>query len=384
MISATFERRVRDIDWSRFHDGPELAGEVVALAAATTSDACRAALDSMRDRLIHRRLAPSPATATMLPLMLELLVAGPELADMRRSLIRFIQLEALGDPERFFDEPFGIEQLDSAAIELERLNVPRSVIDGTRALGSAASQDEPVRRQLLLYWRAKTLLSVERELGSLVSLLEDRDEVVAQRSIVLVSSLVHRRAELAPRLRSLVANPSFAGRRGHALLALARMGERVEEEARVLMDSDAALDGLYAAAAEIYCTQEPSEVARVRFTNLSPTFCVKSRCAFTSTVATLVARCLLRAPPPDQSSALEMLLNLMEAADGLSKLTFVYYVLELTFAGERSARLTSLQCRALAGVVEFSRWRLDKDELRTILEQYGLPGTKKGLQKMLT
>jgi hypothetical protein len=214
----------------------------------------------------------------------------------------------------------------------------------------------------------------------------DADDDVASAANALVSSFPRRRATAAPTLWRVANDEARRGRRGLALVALARLGlPGVVEPARVLMDADEGLDGLYAACAEVLGSQSPGEVARRRVAGVDPHLC-DATCPFTGQVSALVSWGLHRAPPSDAALALEALARMLERTHGFDKLRVLSRLIEHAFPARYhpGQPLSPLQRRALEAAAAHGLWEdgTTFGQQDDVLRHAGLP-TRQGALRAL-
>lgn len=385
-----FERRVRAVDWSRYHhaygpaeDVPDL---LLAIAKADDDEAgFSEAVDALWGNVFHQGTRWG-VTAKTVPFFIELLTHGPALPEARRFLVRYLHHLAVGYPEGLFPGHFPLDEFTGVVKELEVLGLPQSAIDGDVFGDDLPEAVQAARDRMTAWWERDCYLAVERGLPAVLELVTDEDEELALAAMALVSSFPARRSSSAPKLWSVASTPSAIGRRGPALVALAQLGEAVVEPARVLMDGDDGLDGLYAACAEILGSTSPSEVARRRLTGLREGV-GQQACPFCGEVAALVALCLEKAPPSDPVEAMTQLTAMLASAKGFQKMSVLARLLGLAFPTPLSAgaTLSPLQRQAVTASVEHGFWMENMvfANQAELFRNHGLPVERDALRRLV-
>ncbi|MBL8918181.1 MAG: hypothetical protein JNJ54_04935 [Myxococcaceae bacterium] len=270
--------------------------------------------------------------------------------------------------------------------ELEALGLPQSAIDGDVFGEDLPEPVQAAADRMTAWWERDCFLAVERGVPSVLEVLDEADEELALGAIALVSSFLRQRPRSAPRLWAIASDPAAKGRRGPALVALARLGEAVVEPARVLMDSDDSLDGLYAACAEVLGSPNPSEIARRRLTGLRDD-AGQQACPFCGEVAALVALCLEKAPPSDPAEAMTQLTAMLASARGFQKMSVLARLLGVAFPTPlpAAAPLSSLQHQAVVASVEHGFWMEGTSfaNQSDLFRAHGLPTERESLRRLV-
>lgn len=385
---STFEERLKSVEWSRYHhaygaaeDVPEL---LLAIANADAdSDAFEGAMDALWGNVIHQGTRWGVTSKTV-PFFIELLASGPEQA--RRFVLSYLHNLAVGFPESLFPGHFPLDEVSEIATRLEALGPPQSALDG-----DIFDSTEPVvmehQNDFNALWERDCFVAVERAVPTVAGLVEDADDELALGAIAFLSTFPRQRAISDAVLWKVARDPRAVGRRGPALVALSRLSggqapSGVIEAARVLMDADEGLDGLYAACAEVLGLERPSEVARRRLSRSK----VSGECPFAGEISSLVSLCMEKAPPSDPAEALEQLVSLLAGANGYKKLDVLARLLAFAFPQQAGATLTPPQRIAVQAAVDHAIWMgtaIFANQAQ-LFRKHGLPDDREKLRALVT
>ncbi|MBL8940773.1 MAG: hypothetical protein JNM69_39875 [Archangium sp.] len=384
----SFEQRLRSIDWSRYHhaygpadDVPEL---LLAIANADADiEAFSSATSALWGNVFHQGTRWGVTSKTV-PFFIELLTTGPRAVRAKRFLVTYLHHLALGYPQSVFPGHFPLGEVMAIATELEAVGVPAQALEGDVFGDDLPAAVRAVQDRIGAVWERDCFLAVERGVPSMLLLLDAEDDGLVGDALALVSSFPGQRAVSSPGLWALARDSGAVGRRGMALVALARLGVEVVEPARVLMDADDGLDGLYAACAEIIGAADPSEIARRRLVQL-PEGLGETECAFSGSVTNLVAWCVEKAPPSDGALAFKQLESLLISAKGFTKLGVLDRLLKLAFPDKPGASLSVLQRQAIEASVEHGIWHegMIFGNQNDVFRAHGLPTTRDELRALL-
>ncbi len=384
----TFEERLKSVEWSRYHhaygaaeDVPEL---LLAIANADADpDAFEGAMDALWGNVIHQGTRWGVTSKTV-PFFIELLASGPRRT--RRFVLTYLHDLAVGSPESLFPAHFPLDEVREIATKLEALGPPQSALDG-----NIFDSTEPVvvehQDDFNALWERDCFVAVERAVPTVAGLVEDTDDELALGAIAFLSTFPRQRAISDAVLWKVARDPKAVGRRGVALVALSRLSggnapSGVIDAARVLMDADDGLDGLYAACAEVLGLERPSEIARRRLSRST----VSGECPFTGEVSSLVSLCVGKAPPSDPAEALEQLVTLLAKAKGFKKLDVLARLLDLAFPQRPDAELTAAQRVAVHAAVDHGLWmgNMILPNQAEIFRNHGLPEDREKLRALVT
>lgn len=384
----SFEHRLRSVDWARYHhaygpadDVPEL---LLAIANADRDiEAFSNATSALWGNVFHQGTRWGVTSKTV-PFFIELLTAGPRSIRARRFLVTYLHHLALGYPDSVFPGHFPLGEVMAIANELESMGIPQQALDGDVFGDELPEAVLAVQDRVGAVWERDCFLAVERGVPSVLQLLDSEDDGLVGDALALLSTFPGQRAVSAPALWALAKDADAIGLRGRALVALARLGVDVIEPARVLMDADDGLDGLYAACAEIIGAADPSEIARRRLVQL-PGGVGDTECAFAGSVTSLVAWCVEKAPPSDSALAFKQLESMLGSAKGYQKLAVLDRLLKLAFPQRLDASLSPLQRQAIEASVEHAMWRDDMvfANQNDVFRAHGLPTTRDALRALL-
>lgn len=384
----SFEKRLRSVDWSRYHhaygpadDVPEL---LLAIANADADiEAFSNATSALWGNVFHQGTRWGVTSKTV-PFFIELLTSGPRAVRAKRFLVTYLHHLALGYPQSVFPGHFPLGEVMAIATELESSGVPQQALEGDVFGDDLPAAVRAVQDRIGAVWERDCFLGVERGVPSVLQLLEADDDGLVGEALALLSSFPGQRAVSAPALWALAKDQGGTGLRGKALVALARLGVDVIEPARVLMDADDGLDGLYAACAEIIGSADPSEIARRRLVQL-PEGAGETECAFSGSVTNLVAWCVEKAPPSDSALAFKQLESLLVSAKGFKKLNVLDRLLKLAFPNKLGASLSALQRQAIEASVAHAMWRegMIFGNQNDVFRAHGLPTTQDALRALL-
>lgn len=384
----SFEKRLRSVDWSRYHhaygpadDVPEL---LLAIANADADiEAFSNATSALWGNVFHQGTRWGVTSKTV-PFFIELLTSGPRAVRAKRFVVTYLHHLALGYPQSVFPGHFPLGEVMAIATELESSGVPQQALEGDVFGDDLPAAVRAVQDRIGAVWERDCFLGVERGVPSVLQLLEADDDGLVGEALALLSSFPGQRAVSAPALWALAKDQGRTGLRGKALVALARLGVDVIEPARVLMDADDGLDGLYAACAEIIGSADPSEIARRRLVQL-PEGVGETECAFSGSVTNLVAWCVEKAPPSDSALAFKQLESLLVSAKGFKKLNVLDRLLRLAFPNELGAPLSALQRQAVEASVAHAMWRegMIFGNQNDVFRAHGLPTTQDALRALL-
>lgn len=384
----SFEQRLRSVDWSRYHHAYGPADDVPDLLLAIANadgdiEAFSSATSALWGNVFHQGTRWGVTSKTV-PFFIELLTTGPRAVRAKRFLVTYLHHLALGYPESVFPGHFPLGEVMAIATELESMGLPQQALDGD-VFGDELPDDvRAVQDRVGAVWERDCFLAVERGVPAVLQLLESEDDGLVSEALALLSSFPGQRAVSSPVLWELAKDPGAIGLRGPALVALSRLGVDVIEPARVLMDADDGLDGLYAACAEIIGSADPSEIARRRLVQL-PEGVGETGCAFSGSVTNLVAWCVEKAPPSDSALAFKQLESMLVSAKGYKKLGVLDRLLKLAFPEQLGASLSPLQRHAIEASVEHAMWRDDMifANQNDVFRAHGLPTTREGLRALL-
>lgn len=386
----SFEARVRDVEWTRFHHAYGPAEDVPELLLAVANadhdiEAFSNATSALWGNVFHQGTRWGVTSKTV-PFFIELLANGPRLARARRFLVVYLHHLALGYPESVFPGHFPLGEVVAIGAELEALGLPRRALDGDIFGDELEPEVAAVHDRITALWERDCFLAVERGVPTIVTVLDDADDGVALEAMALLSSFPGQKQTSEPALWRVANDPASEGRRGPALVALARLGaEGVVNAARVLMDADDGLDGVYAAAAEVLASDDPSEIARRRLTEL-PEGSEELECPFVETVGSLVALCLEKAPPSDPRLGVTQLSALLASAKGVEKMSVLHRLLSVAFPKHFDGTLhDELQRLAVQACVDHALWQeksvfVNQTE---IFRAHGLPTERAQLAALL-
>lgn len=385
----SFEARVKAIDWSRFHHAYGPAEDVPELLlAVANADREPDRFDEARDALwgnVYHQGTRWGVTSKTVPFFIELLTAGPSSLEAKSFLLEYLHHLAVGGPSALFPEHYPLAEVSDAAARAESGGYPQHVLDGD----VFDEEDEAVQRaeaDFFALWERDTFLAVERGVPAFVQFLAHDDVELALSAMALVSTFPRQRAVSEPGLWAVAWDMKALGRRGPALVALARLSlgaasAQVIEAARVVMDADDGTEGLFAACAEALGSPAPSEIVRRRLVNAPG----EGECPFTGNLATLVALCVERAPVGDETASLGQLASLMKAAKGFDKLTILTRLLKVAFPAPLGASLSPLQRDVVQAIADHALW-MDGMELANqnlILAEVGLPTSRAALRALV-
>ncbi len=250
------------VDWSRLTDayGPALRVPALlrSLADSTvTPERLEHVMSALNGSLLHQGMR-TPATAHAVPFVADLLLSGTAAPAVRLFALSFLH----------------------AAAVYERHEVFPRLFDSTKAA--------PIER--------KCFESVEEQCQKVAQLLYDPDDALALGSLALLSEFPRQAEICAPGLWQMARSPAARGRRGAALVALARLSQpAISETAVQLMELPNAVDALYGACAEIvaqWCgsTRSVSDMANSKLASY-PGFILDLECPFAGSLGQLVRRC---------------------------------------------------------------------------------------------
>lgn len=396
----SFEHRLRSVDWGRYHHAYGPADDVPELLLAVSNadrdvEAFSSATSALWGNVFHQGTRWG-VTAKTVPFFIELLTAGPQSVRAKRFLVTYLHHLALGYPQSVFPGHFPLGEVMATASELEAMGLPQRALEGDVFGDDLPDDVRAVQDRVGAVWERDCFLAVERGVPSVLQLLEADDDGLVCDAIAFLASFPGQRAVSSPALWALAKDPAATGLRGKALVALARLGVDVIEPARVLMDADDGLDGLYAACAEIVGSADPSEIARRRLVQV-PANQSEQACAFTGSVMNLVAWCVEKAPPSDSGLAFKQLESMLVHAKGYQKLGVLSQLLKLAFP-ERPGVLerlrnrvfstpsfTPMQRQALEAIVEHAMWEdgLVFGNQNEVFRAHGLPSTREELRALL-
>lgn len=384
----SFEQRLRSVDWSRYHHAYGPADDVPDLLLAIANadhdiEAFSSATSALWGNVFHQGTRWGVTSKTV-PFFIELLTTGPRAVRAKRFLVTYLHHLALGYPESVFPGHFPLGEVMAIATELESIGIPQQALDGDIFADALPEAVRAVQDRVGAVWERDCFLAVERSVPTLLQLLHSDDDALVSEALALLSSFPGQRAVSAPELWALAKEQGAVGLRGKALVTLARLGVDVVEPARVLMDADEGLDGLYAACAEIIGAADPSEIARRRLVQL-PEGVGETECAFSGSVTNLVAWCVEKAPPSDSALAFKQLESLLVSAKGSKKLGVLDRLLKLAFPERLGASLSVLQRQAIETSVEHAIWRegMIFGNQNDVFRAHGLPTTRDELRALL-
>lgn len=384
----SFEQRLRSVDWSRFHHAYGPADDVPDLLLAIANadhdiEAFSNATSALWGNVFHQGTRWGVTSKTV-PFFIELLTSGPRAVRAKRFLLTYLHHLALGYPQSVFPGHFPLGEVMAIATELESIGVPQQALEGDVFGDDLPAAVRAVQDRIGAVWERDCFLAVERAVPSVLQVLEADDDGLVRDALALLSSFPGQRTVSSPGLWALAKDPAAIGLRGPALVALARLGVDVIEPARVLMDADDGLDGLYAACAEIIGSADPMEIARRRLVQL-PEGVGDTECAFSGSVTNLVAWCVEKAPPSDSALAFKQLESLLVSAKGFKKLNVLDRLLKLAFPTGFGASLSALQRQAVEASVEHAMWRegMIFGNQNDVFRAHGLPTTRDELRALL-
>lgn len=384
----SFEQRLRSVDWARYHHAYGPADDVPELLMAVANadrdvEAFSSAASALWGNVFHQGTRWG-VTAKTVPFFIELLMTGPQAVRARRFLVTYLHHLALGYPDSVFPGHFPLGEVVAIATELEAIGIPQQALAGDVFGDDLPDDVRAVQDRIGAVWERDCFLAVERSVPSVLQLLEADDDGLVGDALALLSSFPGQRAASSPRLWALAKDADAVGLRGPALVALSRLGVDVVEPARVLMDADDGLDGLYAACAEIIGSASPSEIARRRLVQL-PQDVGEIECAFSGSVTNLVAWCVEKAPPSDSALAFKQLESMLVSAKGFKKLNVLDRLLKLAFPDQVLAPLSPLQRQAIEASVAHAMWRDDMifANQNDVFRAHGLPTTRDELRALL-
>jgi len=395
------------IEWSRYHHAygaatdvpellnaladPETAGPALRAEARKQKATIREHVEWVLWGNVFHQGSVWGVSAKVVPFIAELARTVALPAETRRFAVSYLHHLARGYPDSEFPRPFALDELLPLCAELEAATLPQQVIDGDAFRDVEGADPEAVGRVHLL-WLRDCFLAVEREVPSLVPLLDETDDELVAHVMALAASFPRVSATVLPALWKLAREETATALGGMALLALGALGQPgVSDAARVPCDtvatphrgttSPAGADVLFGGAGD---GVSPSSVHHVL--NVAEAW-LEHDCPFAGSLGSLLNRAVLRLPESARESVVDSLEKALRKASGFGKLDPMVNLLRLArFApGEAGLPpLSPLQRRVVSALAEHGDWgaKAINANQAGLLREVGLPTTREELRRL--
>ena len=320
---------------------PEAASAELVAAAKLNNESLFEYVTSVLWSNVFHQGTVWQVTATTVPFFAAILRDGPDDIKLKTFLIDYLHHLALGYPQDLFPD------LPNPEHEF-------SEFDGMEDPGGEPSY-EPEENYRLLIWHRDSYQAVERHIAAVIPYLNADDEQLAESAIALCGSLPRCATLTVPLLRQLCAEVNRRGAIAAVSLAAVE-GASAGRVAEAFAGSSDPLTSMLGSCAAIIADANNASDETVAILTRPLGDLAETASIHSSTVGTLVGRCLARLGSNFRERAADGICQQLEHSEWLATLSLTDNLLKLLFDKPplpAAADLSTTERRALEAIRDF-------------------------------
>jgi len=314
-------------------------------------------------------------TAKTVPFFVDLLQKGPENPEQHEFLVTYLHHLALGYPDDIFPN---LPDPDDEFAE----------ITGLEDNGQEPDFDSEEIDVRCLIWRRDSYMAVERNVENILPFVESETDIVADAAIALCASFPRRADIISPVLNKL--SKSETRRGAMAALSMSVLGDPQTPGCvqRHMQSSDDLTSKLGACAAAIYHKDKiNTEIVDVLTRPLGEL--AETEIAHTSTLSTLIGRCLECIGPSYLKSVVDGICMQMADASAIESLSLTDNLLTSVFPNglpNVASELSPIQRKAVEAIRDHGAFKVSEGifgNYAGLLSGWGLPQSANEIERWL-